>query len=432
MARPSIALGSAAPGLSAGQYTTAAFITLILVYLKIHLTIPGLGVPYFFAFAVSAIVLMNVVDLGRFYLLLASAACFLSVQYILSSFHIFHPNKFDAQYFIYWLMNLCTVFALTLSLRRGDGPLIERLLRVLLYALIVIAFLEMYGGLKPFIDAARKLYTSTSSYYDAMDRDVRQYGGVRPTAFASEPSSLGNFFGAMWLLYLFGYRRSFARLFEAAVLMGVALVLFRTPTLFAYITVAPILGLYQFRRTRPFALAASILLVFLMAIVPYIAYINRYEFENKYLREFVSTGSFFIRNITPINTFAGMCQDRPVFGYGGGFLDVAESINIGEIHARFQNFYTYDRLASMPATTFITNAFWELFIINGFFGTAFLIWFYRSMFSYIGVRRFSLLAMLTLAIWTSHAGLLLAFTWVPVIVLATILGRMDREVEAKA
>ncbi len=423
--RPQISPQPSARGLTGRGYASASIIILILVYLKIHLSITGFGVPYFYAFVVSLYVAVMSVGISAIFSACYAFFLYLVAQYFFSSFHIFHPGKADIQYILYWMTNLVTIFSLCVSLKRSDVGRLDMWIRVLLYALIVIAFLEVYGGVKPFIDSVRKLYTSTSSFYDAADRDVRQYGRIRPTAFASEPSSLGNFFGALWLLYVFWRGASISRWVESGAMMIVAVFLFRTPTLFAYLVVAALLLVYSNRQVRGIAMPLAALLVCLVAVLPYAAYSARYDLENKSMREFVSTGSFFIRNITPINTFFDMIEERPLFGFGGGYLDAAQAGNIGEIYSRFRGFYTYDRISSMPSSTFITNSFWEFFIVNGFVGSLILGWLYRRMFLRFGVKNFMLLAMLSMALWTSHAGLILTFTWVPVVVLVVILSRMD-------
>lgn len=410
-------------------FSFLAFSASIFIYLKIHLYIPGFGVPYFFAFAVVLYAVASSGHIRRIYPYLLAYLAYLLVQYLLSSSHMFHPSKFDAQYFIYSLFNVTTVLGLSILFVGADVRGVERWARWLIYALVLISIFEIYLGFKPAFDAFRKLYINSSAYYDAASRDVQQYGGVRPNAFTSEPSSLGNFFGVVWVLYLTLGRQSFVKIAESAFLMAAALFLFRTPTLLAYILAAAIL---LANRSGPIGryvsyVAAAIFLV-ASIFIPYQMYISRYSIPSDIIKYFVSTGSFYIRQITPVNTFFSMLSDRPLLGYGSEFVQSVNSINAGDVYRNIGGYYDYDRVFSMQAATLMTNAFWEFLSVNGIFGSIILIVFYRTFFKAIGVGQFWLLASLSAIVWFSHAGQFLAFTWYPVIIFAFILARKEKMV----
>lgn len=413
-------------------YAVLSVVMLLLIYLKLHLNITGFGIPYFYALLISVGAILVSGNLRVIIGGCGGLLFYLIVQYIFSSNGVLAPKKFDFQFVIYSITNFVVFYGLCLSLVRANTKLMQLLIRVLLYLLLGIAIMEVYGGLKPFVDAARKLYTGAHAYYDAVDRDIRQYGAIRPTAFASEPSSLGNFFGAIWLFYTCSYRNNIRRVIEVGVIMLAAIFVFRTPTLLAYAAVSVLVIVYKFRRYRTLTVFASIALVFAVSILPYIAYTYRFEIDQKNFREFLSTGSFFIRNIAPLNTFLDMVEMKPIFGFGSGFADAAQARNIGEIYGRFSGFYTYDRISTMSAATFMTNAFWEYFIVNGFLGSLILFGLYKAVISGFGVRGFFFLAMLSLVLWTSHAGLILAFTWVPVAVLVVLVSRIDNALHEMA
>jgi hypothetical protein len=77
--------------------------------------------------------------------------------------------------------------------------------------MLLVATLEVYFGIKPFVDAVRSVIHQ--QYHDDTARDVQLYGAVRLTVFPSEPSLAGIFWGLSlcgWLLAdvdRFGLRR---------------------------------------------------------------------------------------------------------------------------------------------------------------------------------------------------------------------------------
>lgn len=406
----------------------ALSLLLVLVYLKIHLAIPGLGIPYFWAHALAWLYLIKTNRVRMTLGFTALAAFTLFFQYLLTAESYANPSKQDSQYFIYWLLNFGTFIGSIAILQDCNPRTINKISRAFLYGMLLIAFSEVYLGARPIIDEVRNLYTSTSSLYNFVDRDIQQYGAVRATALTSEPSSAGNYFGFLVILLIATSKKMKLAFIEALVLCLAATYLFRTPTLTFYVALAAIILVFSKSNSKRTILGNSLACITLAGaiVVPYLLYLNVIPGISTYTGGFTSTGSFYIRQIAPINTFMGMITDSPLMGLGYQYSEYSRDINSIVLASDYGGFYTTSQLSDMHAGQFSTNAFWEFFSTNGILGSIIILLIYRKTLRAMNIphQLFILLGSSTLLL--AHGGLILPFTWTPVVALAYFAWRRGK------
>lgn len=397
----------------------------VFIYIKLHLSVPGLGVPYFFAHVTAILYLAKkgrLLKVGQ-HLYLATGV--LLLQYLFTSEDWLSPSKSDFQYTAYWALNFFTIFGLLAIMQSCGDSALNRFARIFIYLMILVGVAEVYLGAKPLVDSVRSIYTSSSSLYVAEERDIRQYGVIRPNVFTSEPSSVGNYFGFLWMILLMTARLNRKSLTEAALLMAAAIYLFRTPTLVGYAAAIIVLWMASTggKIKRHAGALGALCFTLLMVLAPYLMFSWRDTSQSELLSEFVGSGSFFLRQVAPLNTFFSMLSESPALGYGYQFQEMSRNVNIEILQLDYGGYYTASRLSEMLAGQFSTNAFWEFLTTNGLLGSLALILIYGRIFHSFGVRRHLILLFLSAGILTLHAGLILPFTWTAVIALAYHLSR---------
>lgn len=406
---------------------------LVLVYLKIHLTIPGLGIPYFWAHALAWMHLIRTNRAKMTAGFTTAAAFVLIFQYLLTAENYASPSKQDSQYFIYWLLNFGTFVGWIATLQDCNPRTINKIARFFMYGMLLVAFSEVYLGARPVIDEIRSLYTSTSSLYNFVDRDIQQYGAIRATALTSEPSSAGNYFGFLAILLISTSRRMKLAFAEALVLCIAAIYLFRTPTIAFYIAFAAIILVFG-KSDRKRAILGNCLTCITLAaaiVIPYLLYLNLLPALTPYTGGFTSTGSFYIRQIAPINTFLGMTSESPIMGFGFQYSEYSRDINSVVLASEYGGFYTTSQLSDMQAGQFSTNALWEFFSTNGFIGSIILLAIYHKALRAMNVPHHLFILLGSSTLLLAHGGLILPFTWAPVVALAYFAWRRGNAAEPR-
>jgi len=149
---------------------------------------------------------------------------------------------FGAQIGYLWTIG----YALCLMLTRLSPDQFRRLCVRGMWLLIAICAIELFTPMRAVFDQFRFEYYGARAY-DAASRDILSMGGIRPMAFASEPSYLALYFGLMFTGALFTSTRASQRLWAiVAFVAGVALI--RSPSL-----VAPIASIAVFYTTAFFS-----------------------------------------------------------------------------------------------------------------------------------------------------------------------------------
>lgn len=386
---------------------------LLLIYLKIH----GAGIVYFGALIVSILTCFRYRSIQK---TIPQFLAFLAFSALMASMH---PIDLTAiKQFIYTNTLFLTMAVVLVLVDQQNSRRTERCLLITMGLMILVGVLEVYIGMKPIVDATRSLYTSENSIYEAVERDIRQYGRVRPTVFTSEPSSVGNFFGAIWLTWCCLIRTNFRNAIKATILILAALFVIRSPTLGGFALVAPGLLLIINNRLRTGYTYLLSLLVSLAILFPYI-YFHKHYLPEGPIKEFFDTGSFFIRQIAPLNVVMYGYITSPLFGLGSEFYEIARELNSRILASQFGGFYTNERLTLMPDGQFSTNAMWELFGTFGIVGTpifgGIILWLMRRT----DIQHAPAVLLATLILISGHGGIFLAFTWTPLLLLPLAFNR---------
>lgn len=379
------------------------------IYLKIH----GFGLVHVVTFALALLAAARYRRIHSALPLLGVFGLLLIVQMIA----VGDLSKDSLKYIVYMMttmFNMIAILALFLiASKNRDG----RILIATMLLMLLLAVLEVYGGMKSAFDAIRGFYTSDNSIYTSVSRDLKQYGQVRPNVFASEPSSLGNFFGALWLAYTCLVRPNIRNFTVCLFMILAALYIFRSPTLIGYLSIAP--GLILIRRgyDRVGYVYLISLLLSVCFLLPYL-WLIKDSLPYGPLRGFFETGSFFIRQISPLITIGYVIENAPILGLGSNFHEISRTETMNMLGMFFGGYYTPDVLAQMPARTFSSNALWEIAGTFGLLGTVILMMLLHRILKYFSVRKAPAVLLATVILATNHAGITLTFSWVPFLMIS--------------
>lgn len=390
---------------------------LFFIFVKWHF----LGLTYAAAFGLSLIVFLRSPTMLRSIPVIIYFAIFMLLHSILTSIIAnVDLGRENAQIIIYSVTNIFILAAL-FTLWRLSPYQPESFFHTIVLVLLVLAFMEVYLGFRPLFEAFKLFFNSTAAY-TAEDRDISLYGRIRPMIFTTEPSSSGNFFGAIWLAYVASMKANLKNYAKASLYFLLAVYIFRSPTLIGYLAVAP--GFILLARNHSlFSLSYFVSVICFSNIFFYYGWNLRNDITITQLASFFSTGSFYIRQISPIETVQTVLASSPFFGYGVEYLSTARSIAAPHLFSSI-GFYTYERIASMPDRVMTTNAFWELFGVFGIIGAVAFTLLKSSLLKVFGVRNPIVLLIGVYALFSSHAGIYAAFTWTPLIFIGFAL--MDK------
>lgn len=395
------------------------FLLVFFIYVKWHF----FGLPYAAAFLTSIIIILIVPGVQRLWKLFLLFCLFLISHTLFTSlFNNYDIGLEHLKSIIYSIANFIILAATLIACSQISGGLSKHL-RIMLICMLILAILEIYIGMRPVFEDVRLFFNSTANY-TADARDEIIYGRLRPMIFTTEPSSAGNFFGAIWLAYVLSERSFLKRYFLGASLFVFALYLFRSPTLIGYLAVFP--GFLLLTRGRYIASSSYFIsIIFLSNFVFYYGWINRYQIQFTEIATFFSTGSFYIRQISPIQTVLVVLENAPLFGYGVNYFTTARDVAAPQLFAA-GGFYTYEILSGMPDREMATNAFWELFGMFGVLGFLFFTSLKANLLWSFGIRYPLGILLGVFATFSAHAGVSAAFTWTPLIFVAMVFLREEK------
>ncbi|MEM7295611.1 MAG: hypothetical protein AAF330_03145 [Pseudomonadota bacterium] len=312
--------------------------------------------------------------------------------------------------------NLTNFVILTAALRLAvDLPGDRfRLITTIAAMLLIVGFIEVHLSGRAIMDTVRAFYVSDNSLYTATLRDLERYGQLRATLLTSEPSSAANFFGALWVAYIVLAPRNWRTYALGLVLFVAGLWLIRSPALLAYAAILPAMLLFDRARIG----AGLLYCVALVATVQLLAlwlWGVRHDIAGGALGDFVLSGSFFVRQITPPDAALAALREAPLFGLGADYYTVARQISEIDLNLTFGGHYTPERLSEMPDGQFVTNAFWELWGAFGVVGLASVLALWAGVLRALRVPRILGLIAAFVAITPNHAGIADTFTWTPLI-----------------
>lgn len=260
------------------------------------------------------------------------------------------------------LLGYCWCMALTsLSSNR-----IARLALGISIFITAYALLEQLEAFRQLSDAVRALIYPRG-VYDQDTRDIALYGAVRPKVFLREPSLVGINLGlalSVWLLV----RRPIGliRLFVVIAWLGGAVFVIRSPTLAIFAAIC-IFGYLAYSLPRQDIVnvvgGIAVIAVFMLPGLSLIAS----ELFGGVIERIVSGWSFYLRQIGPYKIAQSMLIEDPLFGYGIG----ASQVLLSEVQSTYASLSVvagmkdFDQSVSVRPELFITNAFWQFWIVFG-------------------------------------------------------------------
>lgn len=413
---------------------------LLSLFLSIHLSVSGsLLFPYVAAFATSLALiclesrrLSTGLIIAAFLLLTATVAFLaLSIPYAVD------PSRrllSLAQLYV----ALITNYGLFLGLSSLHSRTISRLFLSLAVFILIVATLEVYFGLRPFVDAVRSVIHR--EYYDDTTRDLQLYGAVRPSVFASEPSLVGIFWGLSlcgWLLadvHRFGIRR----LIVASLLTASAVFVIRSPTIFYAVTIC-VIGLIVHRLGRNanpgvrLIKSASLFACFIVVVASTSLLMHAADEFGGLIENIVKGDSFYSRQIGPYRLASSMADTSPFFGFGLGgdaemtpyaidaFSPVIENMiagidaaDVDSVRGMGLNF------REGKASHLLTNSFWQFWISFGIFGGAIVVAIMAFALAKLGVGEIGFVLLGATLMGQTMGGVVIAPAWTPLFVIAAL------------
>ena len=412
--------------------------TLLSIFLSIHLSVSGvLLFPYVVAFATSLALiclesrrLSTGVIIAACLLLTATVAFFaLSIPYAVA------PSRrllSLAQLYV----SLLTNYGLFLGLSSLQSRTVSRLFLSVAVLMLIVATLEVYFGLRPFVDAVRSVIHY--EYYNDTARDLDLYGAVRPTVFASEPSLVGIFWGLSlcgWLLAdveRFGIRR----LVVASLLTASAVFVIRSPTIFYAVTIT-VIGLIVHRLRRNAnpgvrLIKSALLLACFVAVIGSTSLLMQAADQFGGLIENIVKGdSFYSRQIGPYRLASSMADTSPFFGFGlGGDVEMTPYV-MDAFSPVIENMIagadTADVVPGMvinfsegKTSHLLTNAFWQFWISFGILGGAIIAAIMAFALAKLGVSEIGFVLLAATLMGQTMGGVVIVPAWTPLFVIAAL------------
>jgi hypothetical protein len=333
---------------------------------------------------------------------------------------------------------LITNYGLFLGLSSLKSRTVSRLFLSVAVLILIVATLEVYFGIRPFVDAVRSVIHH--EYYDDTTRDLELYGAVRPTVFASEPSLVGIFWGLSlcgWLLAdvdRFGFRRFVV----ASLLTASAAFVIRSPTIFYAVTIC-VIGLIVHRLRRSanpglrliksaFLLACFVVVIASTSLLMYAAD----EFGGL-IENIVKGDSFYSRQIGPYRLASSMADNSPFFGFGLGgdaemtpyamdaFSPVLENM-IADVNAADVDNVRGMAIAFSEGKTshLLTNSFWQFWISFGILGGAIVAAIVALALAKLRVSEIGFVLLGATLMGQTMGGVVITPAWTPLFVIAAL------------
>lgn len=275
------------------------------------------------------------------------------------------------------LLGYCWCLALT-SLSSTRIARLALGVAIFITAYAVLEQLEVFRQLSDFVRA----WIYPRGVYDQDTRDIALYGAIRPKVFLREPSLVGINLGlalSVWLLV----RKpvGLIRLVVVIAWLGSAVFVIRSPTLAIFAAICVYGHLAYSLPRRDLANVLGVLTVVAVFMLPGLSLIASELFGGVFER-IVTGWSFYLRQIGPYKIAQTMLVENPLFGYGIG----ASQVLLSEVQSTYASLSViagmkdFDRSASIRPELFITNAFWQFWIVFGVATGALLLFaFYRLL-----------------------------------------------------
>jgi hypothetical protein len=301
---------------------------------------------------------------------------------------------------------LITNYGLFLGLSSLKSRTVSRLFLSVAVLILIVATLEVYFGIRPFVDAVRSVIHH--EYYDDTTRDLELYGAVRPTVFV------------------------------ASLLTASAAFVIRSPTIFYAVTIC-VIGLIVHRLRRSanpglrliksaFLLACFVVVIASTSLLMYAAD----EFGGL-IENIVKGDSFYSRQIGPYRLASSMADNSPFFGFGLGgdaemtpyamdaFSPVLENM-IADVNAADVDNVRGMAIAFSEGKTshLLTNSFWQFWISFGILGGAIVAAIVALALAKLRVSEIGFVLLGATLMGQTMGGVVITPAWTPLFVIAAL------------
>lgn len=294
-----------------------------------------------------------------------------------------------------------------------------------LIVLLVGAILEVSGIIKPISDWFRE-HTLTTGLYVQDERDLQDYGILRPKFFASEPAKLGETIAISFVLWFSAIKRPNIRQIVGAVfLLFLGFYFVRTPVIvfgaIAYLLIRMVTLRY---RGKIGSIRSSVVLLTYDAFATALPTFFLWFLDTaKDPPKFFTTGSFFARIIAPFYMAMQTFQTNPMFGIGFVAAD-------GDALAKLaiDAYIVTGRISTIPRVSWDTlgamscSALWFSFVALGIVGVIVLLAELRLLFALLRtpIALFKVTGIVCFTFWLMFGRVNSPIAWVTFFMVAAV------------
>lgn len=279
--------------------------------------------------------------------------------------------------------------------------------------------LELYTDFAAISNSISEALHGWNFVYDAAERDLRNYGAVRPKLFASEPSKLGITFAVMIsILSSLSYRKLglVASLSLCLLLSAAAIYLVRSPTIMYGAAAGILLVFFQHARTKGSIKRLVLIVGFFgfsaLLLLPYAvdAYINSLQFGET---SALTSRSWQRRIIYPAFFARDYLVSHPLLGSGFGDDIILTKEMIQYFYGRGL-FFLFPDLKGLGALNLVTNAFYLWLCQMGLLGSLLFILPFRAFCQSENVKYVLPLLLCVALIWQTIGSISSPISWMPI------------------
>ncbi|KTG22204.1 hypothetical protein AUR67_03850 [Pseudoalteromonas sp. XI10] len=252
-----------------------------------------------------------------------------------------------------------------ITARNNNSEHIERWIFRLFYFLVFLVFFEIFFGGREVLELLRNLIYE-KSLYTSFERDVREYGLVRPMALNREPAHLAFLLSTLSFFIINKKTYSFnKKLLLSFALFFVFILLIRSPVLIVLPLAQGFIWCFVYKKNAFSSVVGLIFLTICVAVFyAFIFDIISSRFDN------IMAGSDFsavARLVAPIMVCVDVLRDYPIFGVGVS----SDGTLFKYVYDLFVSFGFKSRLLDMDNSSianYVTNYFFQIFIYFGAIG----------------------------------------------------------------
>lgn len=264
-------------------------------------------------------------------------------------------------------------------------------------------------------DSVRLYVNDWRTVYESDLRDALNYGGYRPRFLATEPSALAFTISISLIVWLLSIRRiSIDNIFIYAILSLTATFIIRSPVLILGFFVGLLLAKQKSQAVlfQGSAQRAALLLTVIVILIGVPVYFALNYLGSGATVGYFQTGSFFLREIGPTLVVAHTAITRPLTGYGMGASITLMQL-ITTVYQANDVYYLFPRLyAVIDPKSLISNAFLEMWVYFGIFGTIVIIYLVSRLMKLLAIRQPAMILACSAAIMVGLAGFNTPQVWI--------------------